>query len=188
MSKRILLAASAAIAFLSSCASTLASQRYVPPDWRVGYEYEFQPGYHSALLADQDGWMTINTESGNRTECYTIKPAIGYKLERPFQGTFITDREIYVIIRNSGDGSLTGWNIDGPHTGQYKYRKRGSRFFEDGSFLNRDTSLDGEIVQFDYRSWEYPAIRVGGFVATGEADFAGLEAAIERHKSLCIGQ
>ena len=154
--------------------------------WSVGQERQLRTGEYTKILAFEDGWTTYQVENERGRACHTVKlpvadasPAID-RITLPGANDTFLRIDSYRV-----DPEAVTWTIQGPYKGAARFRLTGERYMRPIQGFVMDTSMDGQSIEFEYQSFEYPNIKVGFFSSSGAFDMTGLVAAQARHLELC---
>lgn len=145
--------------------------------WTVGQEHEVDEGIYFKLLKIENGWRLWRTETRFGVDCIAVKSAVGEQPAVPMgvAGLFSGGLPRLVIHWSDWRRRIEfGW--EGKHLGEQEVllRNPGERFWADAK--SRTSFTDGEKIEVDISSWEYPEIFLGFHEAKGVIDLTGLDA------------
>ena len=157
--------------------SPLSTEAFAASNWAIGQEREVDEGYYLKLLKTQNGWQLWRIESKSEVECRAVKSAIGRPHPVPIGATvgFGTGEPFIVLYWSSHSHSVNHfWEGPNFENTRVEVRRIGQKFWDQE---RKDAAYrDGDRLEVNIVSWEYPEIRVGYDETRGVFDLAGLEA------------
>lgn len=153
----------------------LSASMPVRQQWKIGEEREVDEGIYFRLLKVENGWRLWQIETRGSVECRAVKSARGQVHPFPIgAGAMFGFGEPNITIWKHRGRLLYSWKGVDFENSMVQIRRQGAKFWDTDN--GDEVFNDGEVVEVNIGSWEYPAVRVGYHETKGVIDFTGWSA------------
>lgn len=176
---RLQLIAVGALAMLTASAlGPVLAEPGPATEWNLGEERELSPGYYAVFRGGDNGWQLWTFETVDGVSCVAVKPSREGRIIKPagFGQHVISSGPHVSIFGNNGQLNVS---IRGSESGgSVKFRRPEARFWTEAMYAPLDFEVfEGQVIEAQVVTFEYPRLLVGAHVHNGTFDLTGYLAA-----------
>tara|TARA_B100001105_G_scaffold227851_1_gene198617 strand:- start:408 stop:947 length:540 start_codon:yes stop_codon:yes gene_type:complete len=146
-------------------------------NWAIGQEREVDEGFYFKLLKVEAGWRLWRIETKDGVECRAVKSANGRPHPYPLgvSVNFFGGEPFIVLYKSDALGGVQHfWKGVDLSNKSVQVRRLGEKFWHEDT--RQSVYSDGDKLEINIVSWEYPEIHVGYHETRGTFNFEGLDA------------